>query len=563
MNFLKNKGIKFKILSLVGFALVVFGGLAGYSNYMLKSLETEVKVLGSERLPISDLIGDMKSAINAIPRFMWLSLELPLNSPERASAIEKSVKNIDVMKAALTMLESVKLNEVNAARLKELAELMPKLMVAIEHAKVSLDKNTVEANALARETLLKEMPPVAVKMTSVVVDFSETAKKLNEKVVAEAQAASTMAQTLILLISTSLAFVLVGVGYIISTAMTKELIGLTESVGAATDQVAGASNELSTSADRQSASAQEQASAIQEASASLTEIAGMVEANVKGAEAASSAAKKVQEISAETEGSMSELSKSMAQILESNSKIEKLVKIIEEIGEKTEVIDDIVFKTQLLSFNASVEAERAGEHGRGFAVVAQEVGNLAQMSGKAATEISNILKSSIAEAWNVTTENKNQVQEGALLADETRSKMSRVLQELGEISESTSKIVAASKEQSQGISQITASIDALNHVTQETASAAEESATASAELNGQTESLENLVGDLRKIVLGTDLKTVTSEDAKPHSSEVPKGKVVPFHKKSPKGPKHSANKKVVGQSFSPHASESGDAWEKL
>ena len=66
--------------------------------------------------------------------------------------------------------------------------------------------------------------------------------------------------------------------------------------------------------------------------------------------------------------------------------------IIQEIEDKTKAIDEIVFQTKLLSFNASVEAERAGEHGRGFSVVAQEVGNLAQLSGKSAAEINEILK---------------------------------------------------------------------------------------------------------------------------------------------------------------------------
>ncbi|RYZ87541.1 MAG: hypothetical protein EOP04_11470 [Proteobacteria bacterium] len=48
------------------------------------------------------------------------------------------------------------------------------------------------------------------------------------------------------------------------------------------------------------------------------------------------------------------------------------------------IINEIVFKTQLLSINASIEA---GQHGKGFAVPAGEVGNLAQMSGNAAKEI--------------------------------------------------------------------------------------------------------------------------------------------------------------------------------
>ena len=74
---------------------------------------------------------------------------------------------------------------------------------------------------------------------------------------------------------------------------------------------------------------------------------------------------------------------------------------IKSIEEKTKVINDIVFQTKLLSFNASVEAARAGEQGKGFAVVAEEVGNLATMSGTSAEEISKLLESSISHIESI------------------------------------------------------------------------------------------------------------------------------------------------------------------
>jgi methyl-accepting chemotaxis protein len=84
-------------------------------------------------------------------------------------------------------------------------------------------------------------------------------------------------------------------------------------------------------------------------------------------------------------------------IASSHQDLDRIVKLINEIGSKTSVINDIVFQTKLLSFNASVEAARAGEHGRGFSVVAEEIGNLAKMSGDAAKEITKLLDDSVAE----------------------------------------------------------------------------------------------------------------------------------------------------------------------
>src|SRR5690606_14658037 len=57
------------------------------------------------------------------------------------------------------------------------------------------------------------------------------------------------------------------------------------------------------------------------------------------------------------------------------------------VEEKTNMINDIVFQTKLLSFNASVEAARAGHHGKGFSVVAEEIGRLAETSGTSASAI--------------------------------------------------------------------------------------------------------------------------------------------------------------------------------
>jgi methyl-accepting chemotaxis protein len=70
----------------------------------------------------------------------------------------------------------------------------------------------------------------------------------------------------------------------------------------------------------------------------------------------------------------------------------EVFQVIHAIAEKTKFINELVFQTKLLSFNAAVEAARAGEQGRGFSVVANEIGNLARLSGASAKNISEILK---------------------------------------------------------------------------------------------------------------------------------------------------------------------------
>ena len=99
----------------------------------------------------------------------------------------------------------------------------------------------------------------------------------------------------------------------------------------------------------------------------------------------------------------------MGQVETGNLKIAEIIKMIEEISQKTRVINDIVFQTKLLTFNASVEAAREGEHGKGFALIAEEIGNLAQMSGNAATEISALLETSVQKVDQIISESKSSV----------------------------------------------------------------------------------------------------------------------------------------------------------
>jgi methyl-accepting chemotaxis protein len=503
-RFMKNSkmGIKGKLLLLVGGAVGVFAIMTLFSIITAIDLRSQIEILGLQRIPLSEALGDIRTGSNAVPRFMWLSLAQAPGSPERSRSLEQVTDYWETWKKSVDHTSNYHISDEAKQKVTEIRELMPKLSEVIEQGKSALARGTKEQDMAAKDILMTRMPPLAVKLTTLVKDLSKIVESRNNAFVADAQTQVTRAITMLVVLTLAFGFALTVFGYFFATKLAKQLLGITESVAEASHQVSAASSQLSNAAEQLSSASQEQAAATEQTSASLTEISGMVEANVQGAEMANEFARDVHSISEVTKKSMEDLKSAMGEIFESNGRIEQLVKVIEEIGEKTEVIDDIVFKTQLLSFNASVEAERAGEHGRGFAVVAQEVGNLAQMSGKAATEIANIVKHSIKEATSVATENKSRVQKGESLAGETGSKMSRVLESLANILEATNKIVAASKEQSQGIGQITTSVDGLNQSTQEIASTAEESASASEELAGQAQSLLSLVQDLRGLVTG-------------------------------------------------------------
>ncbi|MBC7465543.1 MAG: hypothetical protein H7256_06080, partial [Bdellovibrio sp.] len=214
--------------------------------------------------------------------------------------------------------------------------------------------------------------------------------------------------------------------FLLSNSLVRTFNALSDSLYAASTEVNAASMQIASASEELSQATTEQAASLEETSASTEEMSSMVDKNsenAKNAAVVSSqsqvSAEKGKQVVEQMIRSMDDINQSntkiMDQINHSNAEIETIVRVIQEIGTKTKVINDIVFQTKLLSFNASVEAARAGENGKGFAVVAEEVGKLAEMSGSAAKEITSLLDGSIQKVEGIVRDTKTKVE--ALVAD--------------------------------------------------------------------------------------------------------------------------------------------------
>ena len=171
-----------------------------------------------------------------------------------------------------------------------------------------------------------------------------------------------------------------------------------------------ASQELSTSAGQQSA-------AVQQTVSSITEIRSMLGETENHIREVQMLTATMNEKTQDGSKIMNRMDSSMHAIEQANSQLVSFEEIIQSIRGKTRVINDIVFKTQLLSFNASIEAARAGQYGRGFAVVAEEVGKLAQLSGDASKEIDLLLGTSQDRVVRIVESVRERVSDGKEVSD--------------------------------------------------------------------------------------------------------------------------------------------------
>ncbi len=312
--------------------------------------------------------------------------------------------------------------------------------------------------------------------------------------------------------------------WLFSRQIASKLSQVIESAFSRSQSLSSVSATLKHQSSELNDSTQKSAAALHETSVSVEEISAMAVSTLDSSKMLEDASldlesktqesrsylKVIEQVVEQMRGSAQNIGKSSAETI---SDLNEIKGYFQKINESTKVINEIVLQTKLLSFNASVEAARAGEAGKGFSVVAQEIGELARLSSESAAQIGDLLGQSDYRINAITQ--KNEVRSQGAVGEVSRSvdaceqiadKWARFISSLGQkTSEMRGKIEAislAAQEQSKGVKGINEALIELESVTRinsDTCGAANEAAH---DLQQESESLNQNMLELDKLVNG-------------------------------------------------------------
>jgi methyl-accepting chemotaxis protein WspA len=233
-------------------------------------------------------------------------------------------------------------------------------------------------------------------------------------------------------------------------------------------EIAAASKEQETIIVEQEATTREIAIAANEISSTAKEFANTMNEVGQTAEQTSSLALTGKE-------SLTNMENIMHQMVEASSNIAaRLAVLNEKAGNITSVITTITKvadQTNLLSLNASIEAEKAGEYGRSFAVIAREIRRLADQTAVATLDIEKIVNeimtavsSSVMGVDDFTQEIRNGVGEVRRVSEQ----LTTIIEQVQAFTARFDLVNQGMQAQSTGAEQINEAISQLSQTAQQT-----------------------------------------------------------------------------------------------
>ncbi|XXE99589.1 methyl-accepting chemotaxis protein [Pseudomonas sp. R4-84] len=285
------------------------------------------------------------------------------------------------------------------------------------------------------------------------------------------------------------------------STMQEKLRDTLQRISGSATQLASAAEELNSVTDESARGLTQQNNEIEQAATAVNEMTSAVEEVARNAVSTSEASKHAttsagdgRDLVQETVGAIERMS---ADVQSTATLIGNLADESRDIGKVLDVIRGLADQTNLLALNAAIEAARAGEAGRGFAVVADEVRALAHRTQQSTSEIERMIgsiQSGTEQAVDSMRNSTERAESTLNIARGAGMSLDTINTAIVEINERNLVIASAAEEQAQVAREVDRNLVNIRDLSVQTATGANQTSAASAELSRLAVDLNSMVG---------------------------------------------------------------------
>jgi methyl-accepting chemotaxis protein WspA len=261
-------------------------------------------------------------------------------------------------------------------------------------------------------------------------------------------------------------------------ALKNMLQSLAKIVGAVQNsgiQVNSSVTAMAATGKEQQATASEIAATTTEIGATSKEISATSRELVKTMNEVSAVADQSATLANSGQAGLLRMEETMRQVMEAAASINAKLAVLNEkasnINQVVTTITKVADQTNLLSLNAAIEAEKAGEYGRGFAVVASEIRRLADQTAVATYDIEQTVKeiqSAVSAGVMGMDKFSEEVRRGMGDVQHVGGELSQIIQHVQALAPRVESVNEGMQAQATGAEQISQALTQLSEAAQQT-----------------------------------------------------------------------------------------------
>ena len=258
------------------------------------------------------------------------------------------------------------------------------------------------------------------------------------------------------------------------STMFNNLRALLNRVQKAGIQVTTSTTEIAASARQQEATGVEQAQTSVEVLSTTKEISANTTQLLKAMEDVTRVAEYTTSATTDAQSNLKRMDTSMQRMVAAtdtiNAKLAALSEKASNINNVLTTITKVADQTNILSLNAAIEAEKAGEAGRGFSVVATEIRRLADQTSVATWDIEQMLKemqSAVSASVMGMDKFSDEIRRSVGEVSQVSEQLAGVIEQVRNLTPRFDIVLEGMQSQAVGASQITETMTQLNEATQQ------------------------------------------------------------------------------------------------